>query len=293
MNDEIHEKYYVPPHSYWPALGCVALLLMAFGVGRWLHEQPYWQLLSGTGFTILLLMMWGWFKDVINESLSGLYSKQMDRTFRLGMLWFIFSEVCFFAAFFGAFFYARYYIVPFLGGEDGHNPATHKYLYDTFEATWPLLVPPNPDKYTVPHHAMGAIGLPLINTLLLLTSGATLTVAHWAIAKHQQSRVVKFLFLTVLLGAIFLGLQAYEYHHAMHDLKLTLNSGIYGSTFYLLTGFHGLHVTIGAIMLTVVMFRTMKGHFQGENHFAFEAVAWYWHFVDVVWLFLFFFVYLL
>ena len=289
--EEKYEKYFVPTHSYWPAVGCLALLLMAMGIGRWLHDDSGWAFFLISGVVVLMAMIVGWFRDVIDESLSGLYSEQMDRTFRWGMFWFIVSEICFFGAFFGAFFYARYYIVPFLGGVNGHNPATHQYLYDSFVSVWPLITPPVPEKFTLAHHAMGAWGLPAINTLILLTSGVTLTIAHHAIVKHEQSKVSFYLMLTVLLGGIFLCLQAYEYYHAMVDLNLTLNSGIYGSTFYLLTGFHGLHVTIGAIMLAVVWFRVRKGHFQGKNHFAFEAAAWYWHFVDVVWLFLFIFVY--
>jgi cytochrome c oxidase subunit 3 len=237
-------------------------------------------------------MITGWLRDVITESLSGLYSKQMDRTFRLGMIWFIFSEICFFAAFFGAFFYIRYYIVPFLGGVGSHNPTTHYYLYDHFIATWPLLVPPIAEKYQLAISAMGPWGLPALNTLILLTSGLTITISHWALSRHQHRKSAFFLGLTVALGVLFLLLQVYEYHHAAIDLNLTLNSGVYGSTFYLLTGFHGFHVTIGTIMLAVVLIRVLKGHFAGENHFAFEAVAWYWHFVDVVWLFLFLFVYL-
>ena len=138
---------------------------------------------------------------------------------------------------------------------------------------------------------MPAWGIPAINTLILLTSGVTVTWAHHGLRANRRGVLIFGLFLTVALGALFVGLQAYEYIHAYRDLNLTLGSGVYGSTFFMLTGFHGLHVTIGAIMLLVVLARSIAGHFTPERHFAFEAAAWYWHFVDVVWLGLFFFVY--
>jgi cytochrome c oxidase subunit 3 len=140
---------------------------------------------------------------------------------------------------------------------------------------------------------MGPWGIPAINTLLLLSSGVTVTFAHWALKKNSRGPLVMWLLATVALGFTFLGFQIYEYYHAYHELNLTLGSGIYGSTFFMLTGFHGFHVTLGAIMLTVIMFRCMKGHFTPEHHFGFEGVAWYWHFVDVVWLGLFIFVYII
>ena len=139
----------------------------------------------------------------------------------------------------------------------------------------------------------GAWGIPAVNTLLLLSSGVTVTFAHWALKKGHRAALVLWLLATVVLGFTFLGLQISEYGHAYHELNLTLGSGIYGSTFFMLTGFHGFHVTIGAIMLTVIMLRSLKGHFTPDHHFAFEGVAWYWHFVDVVWLGLFIFVYIL
>jgi cytochrome c oxidase subunit 3 len=142
-----------------------------------------------------------------------------------------------------------------------------------------------------PFTPMGPWGIPALNTLLLLTSGATLTWAHWGLIKNKRSHLIWGLILTVLLGSIFLGFQAYEYAHAYSELGLTLGAGIYGATFFILTGFHGMHVTLGTIMLAVILGRCMKGHFSEHNHFAFEAVAWYWHFVDVVWLILFVFVY--
>ena len=205
--------------------------------------------------------MYGWFGQVITESLNGFYSKQVDTTFRWSMSWFIFSEVMFFAAFFGALFYARQYSVPWLDGAS-NNDATAQYLWPDFEAAWPLLSVPVAEKFNEATAVMGAWGLPAINTAILLTSGWTVTLAHWALKRRDTTW-----------------------------LNLRLDSGIYGSTFFMLTGFHGFHVTMGAIMLTIIMIRAAKGHFTPDNHFAFEAVAWYWHFVDVVWLGLFIFVY--
>ena len=196
----------------------------------------------------------------------------------------------FFAAFFGALFYARAYSVPWLDGAS-NNDATAQYLWPNFEAAWPLLSVPLADKFSEAKHAMGAWGLPAINTVILLTSGLTVTLAHWALKRRDNVQLVYWLAATVVLGFGFVFLQAYEYSHAYQDLNLRLDSGIYGSTFYMLTGFHGFHVTMGASMLLVIMIRSAKGHFTPENHFAFEAVAWYWHFVDVVWLGLFIFVY--
>jgi cytochrome c oxidase subunit 3 len=208
-------------------------------------------------------------------------------SFRLGMGWFIFSEVMFFAAFFGALFYARMFSVPWLGGA-GNNEMTGALLWPGFEAAWPTN---GPAEVGGPFETMGAWGIPAINTLILLSSGVTVTLAHWALKKSQRGALVGWLAATVALGALFLALQVYEYGHAYSELNLTLGSGIYGTTFFMLTGFHGLHVTLGAIMLLVILLRSMKGHFTAEHHFGFEAVAWYWHFVDVVWLGLFVFVY--
>ena len=150
---------------------------------------------------------------------------------------------------------------------------------------------PLAEKYQAAKDYIGPWGLPAINTIILLTSGWTVTLAHWALKRHDNTWLVYWLFATVSLGFGFVFLQGYEYIHLYQDLNLRLDSGIYGSTFFMLTGFHGFHVTMGAIMLTIIMIRAAKGHFTKENHFAFEAVAWYWHFVDVVWLGLFIFVY--
>jgi len=249
----------------------------------------------------------GWFGLVVKESNAGMYNSQVDRSFRWGMSWFIFSEVMFFAAFFGALFYARQLSVPWLGGAD--NNIFTPDMWNAFSATWHQMVflapgtelqsgtvmsfpavPATGIETASPADVVDPWGLPALNTGLLLASGVTLTFAHHALRSGHRNQIVGWLVATIALGVAFLGFQIMEYGHAYEDgLKLT--SGIYGSTFYMLTGFHGFHVTVGAIMLTVILYRVQKGHFTPENHFGFEGVAWYWHFVDVVWLGLFVFVY--
>jgi len=216
-----------------------------------------------------------------------MYNSQVDGSFRLGMTWFIFSEVMFFAVFFGTLFYVRALVVPWLGGE-GSGASTNEMLWQGYMPVWPTNGPDNVggDFQTIP-----AFGIPFLNTLILLTSGLTVTLAHHALKNEHRKLLVLWLAATVALGFTFVGFQVYEYYEAYTILGLTLGSGIYGATFFMLTGFHGMHVTLGAIMLTVIMFRSMKGHFKPNYHFAFEGVAWYWHFVDVVWLGLFIFVY--
>ena len=279
--------YYVPERTRWPLVGSVGLALLAVGASAYLQGAAWGGYLLLLGLLTVLVMMWGWFATVIHESVSGLYSKQMERSFRWGMVWFIFSEVMFFAAFFGALFYARVFAVPWLGGDD---PATSRFIWDMVVLNWPTAGPGFLDLEWQP---MDAWPLPTINTLILLSSGVTLTVAHHALKASQRGRLVLALGGTVALGVLFLGLQAYEYVHAYQDLNLRLSTGIYGSTFFLLTGFHGLHVLVGVVILFSILLRAGKGHFQADNHFGFEAAAWYWHFVDVVWLGLFIFVYVL
>jgi cytochrome c oxidase subunit III len=281
------ERYYVPHGSYWPIVGAVGLFFMMLGVSAWLNGIGLMGWVAWAGVAIVLVMVVGWFATVINESEAGLYNAQVDRSFRMGMTWFIISEVMFFAAFFGALFYARQLAVPWLGGE-GNNFFTHLLLYPEFEAAWPT---GGPKAWGGDFDIMGAGGLPAINTAILLTSGVTLTIAHHAIKEGNRTVTSWGLFATIVLGLLFLSLQAYEYIHAYQDLNLRLTSGIYGSTFFMLTGFHGLHVTLGAIMLIVIWIRVLKGHFTPRQHFGFEGVAWYWHFVDVVWLGLYIFVY--
>ena len=281
---------FVPESSKWPIVGSLALFTTFVGSAMLLNQSPNAKYVFIAGIAAVIYMFAGWFSNVIAESLSGKYNKQVDISFRMGMGWFILSEVMFFAAFFGALFYARVLSVPWLSGE-GHGVVTHQFLWPAFKASWPMSVMPNPTNFTVYKDTIPAFGLPAVNTLILLISGVTVTFAHWALKKAQRNYLNIWLAVTVALGALFVYLQATEYHHAYTELSLKLSSGIYGSTFFLLTGFHGFHVTMGAVMLAVILLRSIKGHFTKNDHFAFEAVAWYWHFVDVVWLGLFIFVY--
>lgn len=278
-------SYYLPEPSRWPLVGSIGLFLTTGGFAMFLHDSS--PIVMYAGFAVLAYMLFGWFGTVVKESVSGAYNEQVDRSFRMAMAWFIFSEVMFFAAFFGALYYIRVLAEPWLGGA-GNNAMTNAWLYPEYTSHWPTSGPGNVgDGF----ETMGAWGIPAINTLILLTSGMTVTWAHWGLKKGNRQQLVLGLFATVALGFFFVGMQAYEYYHAYTEMGLTLADGAYGNTFYMLTGFHGMHVTIGAIMLTVILLRSMKGHFTEENHFAFEAAAWYWHFVDVVWLGLFIFVY--
>jgi cytochrome c oxidase subunit 3 len=273
--------YFVPQPSHWPITGSCALLLMASGAAFWMNNIAAGPWMVLVGFCFLLVMLFGWFGTVIGESEALQYNKKVDSSFRWSMSWFIFSEVMFFAAFFGALFYIRNLSVPDLGSLDS------KVLWPDYTAAWPTVGPYIKEQFT----PMGAIGIPLLNTIILLTSGFTLTVAHHALKADHRGRLKLWLAATILLGFAFIGFQAYEYIHAYSALNLKLSTGVYGSTFFMLTGFHGFHVTIGAIMLSVMLARVLRGHFTPDHHFAFEAAAWYWHFVDVVWLLLFVLVY--
>ncbi|MEA3195268.1 MAG: cytochrome c oxidase subunit [Betaproteobacteria bacterium] len=276
--------YAVPQPMPWPIMGSTALFLMALGgvfvmnghLGGWVS--------IAAGLMVLIYMMVRWFGDVIRESEGGKYGGWEDLSFRWGMSWFIFSEVMFFGAFFGALWWVRQYSVPDLATIE-----SNALMWPGFTSRWPSAGPGFAEAFT----PMAAWGIPAINTFLLLTSGVTVTIAHWALKVNNRRQLIIWLTLTILLGALFLGLQAYEYAHAYKELNLKLTTGAYGSTFFMLTGFHGFHVTCGALMLTVILFRCIAGHFKPDHHFGFEGVAWYWHFVDVVWLGLFIFVYML
>ena len=275
--------YFVPSPSKWPMVGSIALTFFGFGMASWVNGLAVGPWLFAIFLAILAYMMVGWFGQVSRESEGGLYNHRVDVSFRWSMSWFIFSEVMFFGAFFGALYYARTITMPWLGDLD------HKvFLWPDFTAAWPNTGPAGVvEEFT----KMGPWPIPTINTALLLSSGVTLTIAHHALKDNKRGAVKFWMLLTVLLGALFLSLQAYEYVHAYSELNLKLSSGIFGSTFFMLTGFHGFHVTVGAIMLSVILFRIFKGHFSPDHHFAFEAAAWYWHFVDVVWLGLYVVVY--
>jgi cytochrome c oxidase subunit 3 len=279
---QARQHYAVPQPMPWPIMGSASLFMMALGGVFVMNGAKGGWIGVAAGLVLLIYMMVRWFGEVIAESEAGKYGAWEDVSFRWGMAFFIFSEVMFFAAFFGALFWNRVYAVPELG-----NLEHQALLWPGFTGHWPSAGP----GFAEPFSPMGAWGLPAINTLLLLSSGVTVTLAHWNLIANKRGKLLLWLGATVILGAAFLVCQAIEYGHAYSELNLKLSTGIYGSTFFMLTGFHGFHVTVGAIMLTVIWFRCLKGHFKPDQHFAFEGVAWYWHFVDVVWLGLFIFVY--
>jgi cytochrome c oxidase subunit III len=280
--------YFVPAPSHYPVLVAIGMFFVILGAGQWIngHGWGAYSLLFGLVWWAFVLQQW--FRQAIGESEGGLYNDRVDVSFRWSMSWFIFSEVMFFAAFFGALYWARMHAVPALGSLD------NAVLWPDFKAAWPSAVAgatASPANIVEPFTTMGPFWLPTINTALLLTSGVTLTIAHHALVAGQRSKTILWMWITVLLGATFLGVQAYEYYHAYTALNLRLSSGIYGSTFFMLTGFHGFHVFVGMLMLLFITIRLMKGHFTPERHFGFEGAAWYWHFVDVVWLGLYVVVY--
>jgi cytochrome c oxidase subunit 3 len=274
--------YYVPQPMPWPIMGSFSLFCMILGGVFVMNGSSGGWTGMALGLMILLYMMFRWFGDVIRESEGGKYGGWEDLSFRWGMSWFIFSEVMFFAGFFGALFWARVMSVPDLA-----SLTSNTYLWPGFTGHWPSAGP----GFEGTFRPMGAWGLPALNTVLLLSSGVTITLAHWSLIANNRGKLLLWQGLTILLGVAFLICQAIEYSHAYSELNLKLTTGTYGTTFFMLTGFHGFHVTCGAIMLTVIWFRCLSGHFKPEHHFAFEGVAWYWHFVDVVWLGLFIFVY--
>jgi cytochrome c oxidase subunit 3 len=273
--------YYLPPPSHWPITGACALLLTTAGAATWLNRGAAGPYVLVAGMALLVYMLVGWFGTVIRESEAGLYNKQVDVSYRWAMAWFIFSETMFFAAFFGALFYVRWHAVPDLASGDTGE------LWPGFKGGWPVTGPGIEGTLTPMH----ASGIPLINTLLLLTSAATLLWAHWGLQKGARGQLKLGLFLTVALGIVFLGLQFNEHYRAYTELGLTLGSGAYGATFFMLTGFHGLHVAIGATVLSVILARSLRGDFTPDDQFAFQAASWYWQFVDVIWLLMYVLVY--
>ena len=280
--------YFVPSPSSHPAMAALGLFFVIFGAGQWINGVGWGEYSLILGLVIWLATLFVWFKQAIGESESGLYSERVDVSFRWSMSWFIFSEVMFFAAFFGALYWARVHSIPVLGNLD------NQVLWPDFKAIWPSAgggITGSPANTVEPFATMGPWPIPTINTAILLTSGLTLTIAHHALLAGQRAKTIAWMWITVLLGITFVGFQGYEYYHAYHELNLKLTSGIFGSTFFLLTGFHGFHVFVGMLMLLFITLRLQKGHFTAERHFGFEGAAWYWHFVDVVWLGLYFLVY--
>jgi cytochrome c oxidase subunit III len=280
--------YFVPAPSRHPVLASTGLFFVILGAGQWIngHEWGMYSLIAG--FALWAFVLQQWFRQSIGESESGLYGDRIDASYRWSMSWFIFSEVMFFGAFFGALYWTRLHALPNLGNLE------NAVLWPDFRAIWPTSGAGNtgsPGNIVDPFTTMGPWPIPTINTLLLLTSGVTLTIAHHALVAGHRARCIAFMWVTVLLGITFLGFQIFEYHHAYTELNLKLSSGAYGSTFFMLTGFHGFHVFVGMLMLLFITIRLMKGHFTPDRHFGFEGAAWYWHFVDVVWLGLYIVVY--
>jgi len=280
--------YFVPGPSRHPAMAAIGLFLVFFGAAEWMNGASWGKYSLILGLVWWLFVLSQWFRDAIGESEGGQYGRKVDISYRWSMTWFIFSEVMFFGAFFTALWWARVHAVPQLGSLD------NALLWPDFKAVWPSLAAgatASPAGTIEPFQTMTPFWLPTINTALLLSSGVTLTIAHHALRDGNRGKTIGFMWLTVLLGLTFLGVQGYEYYHAYHEMNLKLSSGIYGSTFFMLTGFHGFHVFVGMLMLFFVTLRLHKGHFTAERHFGFEGAAWYWHFVDVVWLGLYILVY--
>ncbi|MEY3380332.1 MAG: cytochrome c oxidase subunit 3 [Hylemonella sp.] len=280
--------YFVPEPSRHPVMAATGLFFVLFGAGQWINGADWGKYSLLAGMVLWLFVLYQWFRDAIGESESGQYGRKIDISFRWSMTWFIFSEVMFFGGFFSALWWVRVHSVPELGSLD------NALLWPDFKAVWPTVaagMTASPAGVIEPFQTMGPWPLPTINTALLLTSGVTLTIAHHALRENNRGKTIAFMWLTVLLGLIFLFVQAYEYAHAYSDLNLKLTSGVYGSTFFMLTGFHGFHVFVGMLMLLFITLRLQKGHFTPERHFGFEGAAWYWHFVDVVWLGLYILVY--
>lgn len=286
--------YYVPESSKLPLLASIGLITTVFGAAHWMNDSAFLGIDGVLIFLAGLLLFAGvltsWWSIVVKENMAGLPNAQLKRSYVLGMGWFIFSEVMFFFIFFFSLAYVRIYALPWLGS-DAEWPG--------FESSWPLMTTPdqavNGDdaQFVGPQAIVDPWHLPLYNTIILLTSSVTVHLAHNAIKAGKRSAFNAWLAITVTLGAVFLYFQGVEYYEAYVDLGLTLESGIYGTTFFMLTGFHGAHVTMGTIMLLIQLVRSLRGHFTKDDHFGFEASSWYWHFVDVVWLALFIFVYIL
>jgi cytochrome c oxidase subunit III len=289
MSESVHGKpyYFVPNPSKYPVLSGVTLLCLGIGMAGWVNDfapGPYMALLGLLGF---LTILYYWFGEAAQESESGRYEINVDYSFRWSMGWFIFSEIMFFAGFFAALFYSKHISTPWLA-----DPNLSGMLWPDAKAIWPNFGPGGEQSLAVePFKTVGPWPIPTINTFLLLLSGVTLTISHHALRINDRAKTKLWLALTIVLSLMFIGFQGQEYYHAYHELNLKMTSGIYGSTFFMLTGFHGFHVILGTIMLVCVLFRLNKGHFTADKHFGFEGAAWYWHFVDVVWLFLYIVIY--
>jgi cytochrome c oxidase subunit 3 len=316
-----YEKYYVPEKSKMAVMATIGLILSIYGAASIMNDMTFGDPNESTGSWSIFLVglfffvatLFNWFRITIRENLAGMNSAQLKKSYVLGMFWFIFSEVMFFFAFFGALFYVRVLVGPWLAGE-GEAGRMNGLLWEGFEFSWPMMQTPqeavggaaaqpiaNNGSFTSPETSMSFSEvtawykwLPLWNTIILLSSSVTVHIAHMGILDGNKSKFNLWLGITVLLGMLFVGVQIFEYYEAYAHFGLTLSAGIYGSTFFMLTGFHGFHVLMGMTMLLIQWLRSVRGgHFTADDHFGFEASSWYWHFVDVVWVFLFLFVYIL
>jgi cytochrome c oxidase subunit 3 len=316
-----YETYYVPEKSRLAICATIGLMLSIFGASSVLNDMTYgdpdvatnsWPIFL-VGLFVFVATLFAWFRTAIIENRAGMNSAQLKHSYLLGMFWFIFSEVMFFAAFFGALFYVRNLAGPWLGGE-GEGGRMSSLLWPGFEYSWPLMTTPQDAVGGAAAQLMANNGahvgadksmafanahvwwawLPMWNTIILMTSSVTVHIAHNGLLAGNKPKFNRWLGLSVALAMVFLYLQYLEYHEAYVEFGLTLSSGIYGSTFYMLTGFHGFHVFMGMTMLLVQLIRSVKNnHFTADDHFGFEASSWYWHFVDVVWVMLFLFIYIL
>ena len=280
--------YFVPGPSRHPVMAAIGLFFVILGAAQWINGHTWGAYSLAFGLLWWWMVLYQWFGDAVRESEGGRYGHKIDLSYRWSMSWFIFSEVMFFGAFFTALWWTRTHSLPALGSLD------NALLWPDFKAVWPTVqagATGSPAGIVEPFQTVGPFWLPTINTALLLTSGLTLTISHHALRANHRGKAIFWLAATVILGFTFVACQAYEYHHAYTDLNLRFDSGAYGSLFYMLTGFHGFHVILGATFLTVILFRLLRGHFTPNHHFGFEGAAWYWHFVDVVWLGLYLFVY--
>ena len=270
-----HHDYHLVEPSPWPLTGSISAFVLAVGAIMWFHDGPPWVALAGA-LGVLATMAF-WWRDVIREAHSGDHTPVVQLHLRYGMILFIASEVMFFVAWFWAFFDAALFPAAVHNLGDTNNVIGMVERNALTGGHWP----PKPSEAF--QKTFNPWELPLVNTLILLTSGTTVTWAHHSLLRGNRKGLIWGLVLTILLGIAFTTLQAYEYAHAGFKFA----GHIYGATFFMATGFHGAHVIIGTIFLTVMLFRALKGHFTPKQHFGFEAAAWYWHFVDVVWLFLF------
>lgn len=287
-----HSESHIIENSWWPIIGSVALFFLAIGIVQWVHKSILGPILFFIGALIFAYMLFGWFSAVVKESQAGWYDDpQIVRSFRWGMFWFIFTEVAFFGSFFFAFFYARLVSVPTLGGAYSDSLMTHYLLWPNFQSIWPLIKNPDPSQFVGAQSALRTWGIPALNTLILMTSDVIITWGYWELLRNHRTRLIFAQVITMALAIVFIIFQIVEYGSAYTEHGLKLNSGIYGATFYMLTGVHGIHVLVGVVMVFVIMLRTIRNDFNAQNNFAVAALTWYWHFIDLLWLILFIFVY--